>query len=161
MKRESSFAGTESKNSRPEQKRDSPPTRPQFRIAFDLPLAHNPAMQYLYAAVIGLLGGAASGLFGIGGGIVMVPAMIFLMKQDPRIAVGTSLAVIVPTALVGSFRHYSFDNIDWRIALMLAPTALIGGWIGPQIAEAISSLALKRAFAVLLLVAGVKLLAGK
>lgn len=118
-------------------------------------------MQYLYAALIGLFGGVASGLFGIGGGIVMVPAMIFLMKQEPRIAVGTSLAVIVPTALVGTFRHYHFGNIDWRIALMLAPTALIGGFIGPQIAEAISGLALKRAFGILMLLAGVKLLAGK
>lgn len=118
-------------------------------------------MQYLYAALIGLFGGVASGLFGIGGGIVMVPAMIFLMKQDPKIAVGTSLAVIVPTALVGSFRHYAFHNIDWRIALMLAPTALIGGYFGPQIAEAISGPALKRAFGILMLVAGVKLVVGK
>jgi uncharacterized membrane protein YfcA len=118
-------------------------------------------MQYLFAAFIGLFGGVASGLFGIGGGIVMVPAMIFLMKQDPKIAVGTSLAVIVPTALVGSFRHYAFDNIDGRIALMLAPTALIGGWLGPQIAESISGLALKRAFGVLLLLAGVKLLTSR
>lgn len=118
-------------------------------------------MQYLYAALIGLFGGVASGLFGIGGGIVMVPALIFLMKQDPKIAVGTSLAVIVPTALVGSFRHFAYHNIDWRIALMLAPTALVGGWIGPWIAESISGLSLKRSFGVLLLLAGVKLLTGK
>jgi uncharacterized membrane protein YfcA len=69
--------------------------------------------------------------------------------------------VIVPTALVGSFRHYTFDNIDWRLVLMLAPTALIGGWIGPQLAEAMSGVALKRAFGGLLLLAGFKLLIGK
>ncbi len=118
-------------------------------------------MQYLYAAVIGLIGGVASGMFGIGGGIVMVPAMIFFLKLEPLVAVGTSLLVIVPTAIVGSAQHLRFDNIDWRIALLLIPTALVGGWIGPQIAEAISGLALKRAFAVLLLLAGVKLLIGK
>ncbi|HAV64635.1 MAG TPA: hypothetical protein DCY13_19995 [Verrucomicrobiales bacterium] len=118
-------------------------------------------MQYLYAALIGLLGGVAGGMFGIGGGIVMVPAMIFLLKTDPKIAIGTSLAVIVPTAIVGTFRHYSFANIDWRVAFMLAPTALIGGWIGPQIAEKMPVLGLKRAFGVLLLLAGLKLLTGR
>lgn len=118
-------------------------------------------MHYLYAALIGLFGGVASGMFGIGGGIVMVPAMIFLLKTDPRLAVGTSLAVIVPTAIVGSFRHHAFANIDWRLALMLVPTALIGGWLGPWFAEKMSSLGLKRAFGVLLLAAGVKLLTGR
>jgi len=116
-------------------------------------------MHYLYAAAIGLAGGIASGLFGVGGGIIMVPAMIFMMQLDPKISVGTSLVVIVPTALVGSFRHHSFDNIDWRIALMLLPTALIGGWIGPHLAEHhLSGTGLKRAFGGLLLVASIKLL---
>ena len=118
-------------------------------------------MQYLYAALIGLGGGVASGMFGIGGGIVMVPAMILLLAQESKVAVGTSLAVIVPTAIVGSFRHHGFANIDWRVVLMLAPTALIGGWIGPQLAESMSNLALKRAFGCLLLVAAAKLLLGK
>lgn len=118
-------------------------------------------MQYFYAALIGLFGGVASGMFGIGGGIVMVPAMIFLLNTDPKIAIGTSLVVIVPTAIVGSFRHWAFDNIDWRVVLMLVPTALIGGWIGPRIAEAMPVVGLKRAFGVLLLLAGLRLLYGK
>lgn len=129
-----------------------------FRIASAHPALHKCAMQYLYAALIGLVGGAASGMFGIGGGIVMVPAMIFLLQQEPKVAVGTSLAVIVPTAIIGSFRHHGFANVDWRIVLMLAPTALIGGWFGPQLAEAISNLALKRAFGCVLLLAAARLL---
>ena len=132
-----------------------------FHVAKDGPSRHKCVMQYLLAALIGLGGGVASGLFGVGGGIVMVPAMIFLLAQDPKVAVGTSLAVIVPTALVGSFRHATFDNVDWRIVMMLVPTALIGGWIGPQIAEAISGLALKRAFGCVLLLVAAKLLIGK
>jgi uncharacterized protein len=118
-------------------------------------------MQFLYAALIGLAGGVAGGMFGVGGGIVMVPAMIFLLKMEPKIAVGTSLVVIVAIALTGSLRHHWFGNIDWRIAGLLVPTALIGGWLGPQIADGISGLALKRAFACLLLLAAGKLLIGK
>ena len=118
-------------------------------------------MQYLYAALIGLMGGVTGGMFGVGGGIVMVPAMIVLLKMEPKIAVGTSLVVIVAIALVGSFRHHTFAQVDWRIVLLLVPTALLGGWYGPEFAKALSGVALKRGFACLLLLAAGKLLISK
>ena len=118
-------------------------------------------MQFLYAALIGVGGGLASGLFGVGGGIVMVPAMVFFLNMDVKAAVGTSLAVIVPTALIGTFQHYNLGNVQWRTAMMLMPTAIIGGFCGAWLTKHIPVLGLKRAFGCLLLIAAVKLLMGK
>ena len=72
----------------------------------------------------GVGGGILSGLFGVGGGIVMVPAMVLLLSppiRDIKQAIGTSLVVIIPTALMGSFKHFQQGNVEWRTALALAP----------------------------------------
>jgi uncharacterized membrane protein YfcA len=121
-------------------------------------------MQYLLASLIGLLGGIASGLFGIGGGIIMVPAMTLLLSppiRDFKQAVGTSLCVIIPTAIIGSWQHARAGNIDWRTALAIAPLAITGGWLGAWLTNEIQTAHLKRAFGALLLFVGCKLLLGK
>lgn len=115
-------------------------------------------MQYLICGLIGLFGGVAGGLFGVGGGIVMVPAMIMFLKLDPKTAIGTSLAVIVFTAVAGSVQHWRLQNIDWRLVMLLVPTAILGGVLGAQLTEALSSANLKRGFGCLLLLAAARLL---
>jgi uncharacterized membrane protein YfcA len=118
-------------------------------------------MQYFYAAIIGLGGGVASGLFGVGGGVVMVPAMVFLLSMDIKLAVGTSLAVIIPTAATGMAKHYNLGNVDWRVAASLAPTAICGGYMGAWLTREISSANLKRAFGGFIVLVGLRLLFGK
>jgi uncharacterized protein len=122
---------------------------------------HHEAMQYLIATLIGLAGGVASGLFGVGGGIIMVPAMVFFMQMDMKLAVGTSLAVIIPTAMSGVAKHFQLGQVDWKIALSLAPTAICGSYMGAWLTKDISSGNLKRAFGGLLIFAGARLLLGK
>lgn len=114
-------------------------------------------MQILIAGMIGLVSGVASGLFGVGGGIVMVPAMVYFMKMDMKLAVGTSLAVIIPTALMGSFKHFQIGNVDWRVACSLAPTAILGGYGGAWLTTKISSGDLKRVFGGFLVLVGLRL----
>lgn len=114
-------------------------------------------MQFLIAGLIGLVSGVTSGLFGVGGGIVMVPAMMFFMKMDIKLAVGTSLAVIIPTAVMGSFKHFQLGNVDWRVALMLAPTAIFGSYMGAWWTKSIESGNLKRAFGGFLVLVGLRL----
>jgi uncharacterized membrane protein YfcA len=114
-------------------------------------------MQYLIAALIGAVSGVMSGLFGVGGGIVMVPAMMFFMKMDIKLAVGTSLAVIIPTAIMGSFKHFNMGNVDWRVSLMLAPTAIAGSYFGAWLTKSIESGNLKRAFGGFLVLVGLRL----
>lgn len=115
-------------------------------------------MRYLLAGLIGLVSGIASGLFGVGGGLIMVPGMAMLMKTDMKIAVGTSLAVIVPTAITGVFKHSQLRQIDWQLVAMLAPTAILGGFIGPWLTTKLSSTELQRAFGGFVILVGLRLL---
>ena len=121
-------------------------------------------MHYLIAGLVGLIGGVTSGLFGVGGGVVMVPAMLFftaLQIRDIQQAVGTSLIVIIPTALIGAFRHKTLGNINWPVAWMLVPGAILGGWLGATLTREISSANLKRLFGAFLILVGGRLLLGK
>jgi hypothetical protein len=118
-------------------------------------------MNYVLAGFIGLVSGVTSGLFGVGGGIVMVPAMILLMHLTAHQAVGTSLAVIIPTALIGSFQHHRQENVEWRLALSLMPMAVVGGYLGARLAEQLSAGQLKRAFGAFLVLVGLRLLLWK
>lgn len=118
-------------------------------------------MNYLIAALIGLVTGVTSGLFGVGGGIIMVPAMMYFMNLPIKTAVGTSLAVIIPTALAGTYKHLAQGNVDWRTMLSLAPTAIIGGYAGAWLTTHIAADNLKRAFGGFLVLVGVKLLCFK
>lgn len=118
-------------------------------------------MQYLVAALIGLASGVTSGLLGVGGGIVMVPAMMILMGIDIKTAIGTSLAVIIPTALMGAGKHYFEGNVDWKVALSLAPMAIVGGYLGAWLTTVISPEHLRRIFGLFMLIIGIKLLLGK
>lgn len=79
---------------------------------------------------IGLLGGFLSGLFGVGGGTLIVPLLVLLLHFDQRRAVGTSLAAIVPIASVGVISYALHDSVAWIPALILASGAVIGAQIG-------------------------------
>ena len=125
-------------------------------------------MNYFIAALIGLVSGITSGLFGVGGGIIMVPAMLFFLSppiRDIKQAVGTSLLVIIPTAIMGTWKHFNKDlavsNVNWPVALALAPTAIIGGYIGAWLTKAIPAGDLKRAFGGFLILVGIYLLCFK
>jgi len=122
-------------------------------------------MNYFIAGLIGLVSGITSGLFGVGGGIVMVPAMLFFLSppvRDIKQAIGTSLAVIIPTALMGAWKHFDKDpaisNINWGVAFALAPTAIIGGYLGAWLTKIISTGDLKRAFGAFIILVGIRLL---
>jgi uncharacterized membrane protein YfcA len=116
---------------------------------------------YVYAALIGLLSGLTSGLFGVGGGIVMVPAMMFLLKLDIKMAVGTSLAVMVPSALMGASKHYLMGHVNGKIVLAIVPVAIAMSFMGAWLTQFLSSGTLKRGFGGLLLLAGARLILGK
>ncbi|MFT3888976.1 MAG: sulfite exporter TauE/SafE family protein [Arachnia sp.] len=79
---------------------------------------------------IGLASGLMSGLFGVGGGTVIVPLLVLLASFDQRLASGTSLAAIVPTALVGVVTYAVMGEVAWVAALLLAAGAVVGAQIG-------------------------------
>lgn len=110
------------------------------------------------AALISLLAGVLSGILGIGGGLILVPLFHYVLKMDMHLAIGTSLAIIVPTALIGAFRHASGSFVDWRIFFFSAVFAVLGGFIGASISVSLDVVLLRRIFAVFLLLIALKML---
>ena len=106
-------------------------------------------MTYALAIVLGLVAGLLAGLFGVGGGIVFVPALVAL-GLDHHEAIGTSLLAIVPTVLVGSWRQTGYGNVRWRAALVLGLAAAVTAQGGVVLAESLSDATLRRLFAGLL-----------
>jgi len=80
--------------------------------------------------LVGFGAGVLGALMGVGGGIVNVPALVTLYSFEQHLAQGTSLAVIVPTALVAAITHGRRGHVDWRLAALLASGGLAGGWLG-------------------------------
>lgn len=117
----------------------------------------NEPMRFLLATLVGLAGGVFSGLFGVGGGIIVVPGLALLLRTDLKVAIGTSLAVIVPTAATGVFKHQQLGQVDWKLAALLAPSAIVGGLLGASLTTRLTSLELQKLFGVLLVILGLRL----
>ncbi len=97
----------------------------------------------LLLIVVGLLTGTLAGLLGIGGGVIMVPAMVVILGMVPVVAKGTSVAVIVPTAIMGTIRNRKKANADIRVAAVVggfgAVSAIIGGTISDRMSDYLSN----------------------
>ena len=117
----------------------------------------------LTLVLIGILAGLFSGFMGVGGGVVMIPLMVLLLGFSQHQAQGMSLAVLaVPVTLLAAYNyHRSGHFIDWRFALTIAVCFVIGGYLGSKLAVKIDQTMLRRIFALVLLVAAVKLFFGK
>ncbi len=108
-------------------------------------------------ALIGILGGFLGGLFGVGGGTIFVPLLMLLKGFDIHRAVGTSLLIIIFTALSGAVFHGKAGMVDWQTAVILGIFSVLGVWLGTQLSLKIDALLLQRAFAVFLVVIAVKI----
>lgn len=107
-------------------------------------------MTYLLAVVLGVGAGVLAGMFGVGGGILFVPTLTYLGLTQLH-AEATSLLAIIPTVLVGVWRHQRYGNVRWKPALAIG-VASIGATVGgAQVAESLPETTLRRLFAVLLL----------
>ena len=109
---------------------------------------------------LGLGTGVLSALMGVGGGIIMVPALVLLFSFSQHTAEGTSLLVIIPTALMGARRHARRGYTDWRLGLLVGLGGIVGGLGGAQLALALPAEWLSRLFALFLAAMGMQLLVG-
>src|SRR3989338_7013721 len=105
-------------------------------------------MTLFLTVLICLIAGLASSLLGIGGGAILVPLFHYLLKMDMHLAIGTSLAVIIPTTLAGTFQHIVAKNVDWRVFAIRAVAAFMGGIIGPNFFRKMEAQMLKKFFGV-------------
>lgn len=114
-------------------------------------------MQFIGLIFLGLLTGTMSGLLGIGGGVILVPALNQIFKLPMAQAVGTSLIIIIPAALVGSFTHYTEGNLQIKLALFVMVGAATGGYIGASLLRFIPELLMKRLFALLMIYIAIRM----
>lgn len=108
--------------------------------------------------VIGLIAGVLSGLFGIGGGILIIPSLIFFANFHTKLALGTSLgAMLLPVGLLGAYAYYQQGNIDIKASLLIGLGLFLGAYAGARLAHAIPSPTLQRMFAVFILLMAIRL----
>lgn len=120
-------------------------------------------MQSILFITLGLSAGILSGLLGIGGGIIIVPALVYFFKFSQFEAQGTTLAMMIPPiGLLAVLEYYNKGQVNWKVALFLCAGFFIGGLIGAKICLGVLSKAvIQKIFAVLLLAVGIKMFFGK
>lgn len=108
---------------------------------------------------IGLIAGVLSGLVGIGGGIIIVPALVYLLGYGQHQAQGTSLGLLLlPIGIFATLNYYRKGYVDVKSILMMAGAFLVGGLLGSKLSLSLSETMLKKVFAISLLLIGVKML---
>ncbi len=113
----------------------------------------------LILVIVGLAAGMLSGVVGIGGGIIIVPALVYFLGFSQRMAQGTSLAILLlPIGLLGVIQFYKAGYVDVKVTAVIAIAFFIGSYFGSRIALTVSQDVLKKCFAVLLVVVAIKIL---
>lgn len=115
---------------------------------------------WYWLALIGIAGGTLSGALGVGGGVLIVPALALALGYQQKVAQGTCLAVMAPMALMAWYRYHVNPDIklDMRAIFVLIPFVLIGANFGSSIAAALPGAVLRKAFGAFVILAGIKML---
>lgn len=111
---------------------------------------------------IGIVTGIMAGMLGIGGAIIMIPALVYIMGFSQQTAQGTSLAVMLPPiGIIAAYNYYKAGHVNLKFALILAAFFLVGSYFGSKFALTIPQTVLKKIFGVLLLLVAAKMLLSK
>jgi uncharacterized membrane protein YfcA len=113
-------------------------------------------MAELIAILLGFAAGVLSALFGVGGGLIFVPTLVFLGK-DVHVAVATSLAAMVPVILMGAWRQTRYGSVNWGDAVVIGLASVPTAKLGEVVANSLTGKTLERAFAVLLAAVAVQM----
>ncbi|MGH8927044.1 MAG: sulfite exporter TauE/SafE family protein [Acidimicrobiia bacterium] len=109
------------------------------------------------AVAIGVFAGMLSGLFGVGGGIMVVPALVSFMSMDQRLAQGTSLVAVAPMGLAGMIGYAVSDSVDWTVALLLLAGSTVGTFVGTKLLRSLPIKILQGSFAALLVLTALRM----
>jgi uncharacterized protein len=119
-------------------------------------------MQTLGLLAIGIVAGVAAGMFGIGGGLIIVPALVLLYKMSQHAAVGTSLgAILMPVGALAAWVYWKNGNLNVKYSLLIAAGLFVGGFLGAKLVEPVSDLTMRRLFGGFLLLVSIKMIVGK
>lgn len=118
--------------------------------------------QLIILILIGLISGLLSGIFGIGGAIIVIPALVFIIGLSQHEAQGTSLAFMLPpVGILAAWNYYKEGFVNWKIALVLSLTFVVGAYLGSHFSINISDRTLRRLFGVLMIAMAIKMIFSK
>jgi len=117
---------------------------------------------FIILLIIGLAAGILSGVAGVGGGVIVIPALIFALGMTQFEAQGTSLAMMIPPiGFMGAYNYYQAGHINWKYALVLASFFVVGSYFGSKMVLHVPEAMVKKGFAVFIILIGLKMLFGK
>ena len=112
----------------------------------------------MIAGIMGLLTGLCNGFFGAGGGIIVVPTLVYILKLENHKAHATALAVILPISLLSAFIYFKTDTYNWALIGKLMLGGVIGSIIGSKLLGKLSSKWLRRIFAIFMILAAIRMI---
>lgn len=114
-----------------------------------------------FLLLIGIVAGVAAGLFGIGGGVLIVPGLVFLLGFSQHTATGTSLAILLPpVGIAAVIEYYHHNNVDFKAAFIVAAALLVGAWFGALLANHVKDVYLRLAFGIFVVGIGLYVIFG-
>lgn len=119
-------------------------------------------IEVLILLIVGLLAGFLSGLIGIGGGIIIVPVLVYLLNYDQKTAQGTTLFMfLLPIGILGVYNYYKGGFLDYKTALIMAATFIIGSYFGSKTVMVMDTKIVKQMFGAFIILIGIKMLFNK
>jgi uncharacterized protein len=112
--------------------------------------------------IVGILSGLLAGIFGVGGAIIVIPALVFILGFSQHEAQGTSLAFMLPpVGILATWNYWKAGQVNWKIALILSLTFVVGSYLGSQFSINISDKLLRRLFGILMILVAIKMIFSK
>ncbi|WP_114297371.1 sulfite exporter TauE/SafE family protein [Anaerobacterium chartisolvens] len=121
-------------------------------------MKHSKLMKHIKYMLIGLITGAANGLFGSGGGTIVVPAMIMLLNVEEHKAHATAISIILPLTVVSAYLYVSNNLVNWEITLPVMLGGMAGGYLGAKLLNICPAKVLRKIFAVFMILASFRML---
>lgn len=119
-------------------------------------------MTYALYVLLGFVAGVFGGVFGLGGGTILIPAMVMLFGLTQHQAQGTTLAIMIPPiGLLAAWRYFQTGNVKIAMAGFICLGFFFGGWVGANVVQGVSEPVLKRLFGVFLMVISLRMIFGK
>ncbi|MGI8606437.1 MAG: sulfite exporter TauE/SafE family protein [Gaiellaceae bacterium] len=113
--------------------------------------------ELLLAAVLGFAAGGLSGMFGVGGGILFVPTLVFVLDLSQLEGQATSLAAMIPVVAIGAWRQHRYGNVRWRAVTVVGLLSIVGVAAGAVVATSLSDEILRKLFGALLVLVAIQL----
>ncbi len=111
---------------------------------------------------IGLVAGVFSGMIGLGGGVIVVPALVYFIGMSQHMSQGTTLAMMLPPiGVLGVMNYYKNQMVDWKAAMILAASFIIGGYFGSKMAIALPAETIRKVFGIIILGIALKMIFSK